>query len=122
MSMFENLGGVLKGALGQIEADALPVILSQVLAKTDLGSIGGLLGKLQEAGLDKQVSSWLGSGPNQPITMDQIKAALGNQQVQDLARQFGIPVDKLLAALSGQLPQLVDQLSPHGKLQEPHKA
>lgn len=117
--MFENLGGVLKGALGQIEAQALPVILSQVLAKTDLGSIGGLLQKLQEAGLDKQVGSWLGNGANQPVTIDQIKAALGNQQVQDLARQFGIPVDKLLALLSGQLPQIVDQLSPHGKLQEP---
>lgn len=120
--MFENLGGMLKGALGQAEAAALPVILSQVLAKTDIGSVDGLLAKLQQAGLGKEVASWLGNGPNQPITAEQIKAALGNPQVQQIAQHLGIPADKLLALLSGQLPQVIDQLSPNGKLQAPKHA
>jgi len=52
MGLFDNLvSGVMKGVLGQVEAGTLPALLSQLLARTDLGSVGGLLQKLQQAGL-----------------------------------------------------------------------
>ena len=33
-------------------------------------------------------------GANLPITAEQLKAVLGNTQVQDFARQLGLPVDR----------------------------
>ncbi len=74
-----NLGGVL----GQLEASALPARLNTVLAKTQYGDLNGLVTKLQQSGLGPQVQSWLGNGANTPITADQLKAVLGNTQVQE---------------------------------------
>ena len=117
MGMFDNLGGALKGLAGQVETAALPALLSAALAKTDLKDMQGLLNKLQQSGLGKQVSSWLGDGKNLPITADQLRAALGNEQIQQLAAYFGLPMDKILTTVAESLPAIVDKLSPNGKLQ-----
>ena len=110
------LGSALKGLTGQ--AGGLPAVLSQVLDRTDLGSIGGLLQQLQQSGLGPQVASWLGNGQNLPVSVDQLKNALGDQHLRQLATQFGLPVDQLLAELSQHLPGAVDHMSPHGTLEE----
>jgi uncharacterized protein YidB (DUF937 family) len=117
MGLFDNLGGALKGLAGQAETAALPALLSAVLAKTSLGNMQGLLDKLQQSGLGPQVASWLGNGKNLPITAEQLKAALGNEQVQQIATHFGLPLDKMLATIAENLPAIVDKLSPNGKLQ-----
>jgi uncharacterized protein YidB (DUF937 family) len=112
-----NLGGVLKSALGQVEASAAPALINALLARTQFGDLNGLLAQLQQGGLGAQVQSWLGSGANMPITADQLKAALGNSQVQDIARHLGLPVDAALNMLSQHLPNVIDQASKNGRLQ-----
>ena len=119
-SIFGDLiGSVLKGMAGQSgEASGLPAILAQVLRNTDLGSVGGLLQQLQNSGLGTQVTSWLGNGANLPVSVDQLRAALGDERVRQLATSFGIPVDQLLGQLSQHLPAAVDQMSPNGTLEQ----
>lgn len=113
------LGSALRGLAGQSgQAGGLPNILSQVLGRTDLGSIGGLLQQLQQTGLGPQVASWLGSGQNLPVSIDQLKNALGDHHLQQLATQFGLPIDQLLGQLSQHLPGAVDHMSPNGTLEE----
>jgi uncharacterized protein YidB (DUF937 family) len=117
-SVFSSLlCDALRGIAGQAGA-SLPVILSQVLGRTDLGSIGGLLQQLQKSGLGPQVASWLGNGANMPITADQLRQALGDPHIRQLATAIGLPVDQLLAQLSQHLPGVVDDMSPHGTLEE----
>ncbi len=116
MGMFDSVGG-LRGLLGQVEAAAAPALVSALLAKTDLGSLQDIVAKLQAAGLNDQVHSWLGNGSNLPVTADQLRSALGNQQVQQIARQLGLPVDQALQVLSQHLPTAVDQASPNGTIQ-----
>ena len=55
MGLLDSLGGALKGVLGQVEADAVPALISAVLAKTNLGDLQGLVNKLQQGGLNDQV-------------------------------------------------------------------
>ena len=117
MGLFDNIGGTLKGVAGQIIAAEAPALISAVLAKTNLGDLQGLVDKLQQGGLNAQVQSWLGEGANLPVTADQIRSALGNQQVQQLAEHFGVPVDSVLKLLAEHLPPAVDQASPNGTLQ-----
>jgi uncharacterized protein YidB (DUF937 family) len=115
MGLFDQIIG---GALGNAEQSALPGLLGQLLGQTNLGSIGGLLQQLQQGGLSDQVNSWLSNGRNLAVSPDQLRAALGDEHVQQMAQQAGIPIDKLLAMLSQQLPQTVDQMSPNGTLED----
>jgi uncharacterized protein YidB (DUF937 family) len=117
MGLLDNLG--LGGVLGQLEASALPGLINTVLAQTQYHDLNGLVAALEKGGLDTQVKSWLGNGTNLPITPDQLKAVLGNTQVQDFARQLGLPVDSMLKILAEALPNIVDKASPNGILQ-PH--
>jgi uncharacterized protein YidB (DUF937 family) len=86
------------------------------LAKTNRGGLNGLVAQLQQGGLNEQVKSWLGNGANMHVTPDQLKAALSNDQVKQIAAHFGIPVDAALKMLAEHLPTTVDQASPNGKL------
>lgn len=117
MGLFDNLSGSLKQALGQAGTAAVPSLISAVLAKTDLGSLNGIVAKLQQGGLNEQVQSWLGSGANLPVSADQLRAALGNEHVRQIATQLGLPVDEALKLLADHLPGTVDQASPNGTLQ-----
>ena len=73
---------------------------------------------MQRSGLGPQVSSWLGSGSNMPVSPDQLKGALGDQHLRQIAAQLGIPIDQLLGQLSQHLPAAVDHMSPNGTLEE----
>jgi uncharacterized protein YidB (DUF937 family) len=112
MGLLDKLGDVL----GQVTAAAAPALISAALAKTNLGNLQGIVNQLQQGGLGDQVKSWLGSGGNMPVSAEQLKAALGNEQVRQIAAQLGVPVDQALKLLSEHLPGAVDQASPNGTL------
>jgi uncharacterized protein YidB (DUF937 family) len=113
------IGGVLRGMTGQQgDASALPNILAQILRNTDLSSIGGLLDQLQKSGLGPQVTSWLGNGANLPVSADQLRGALGDERVRQIAASLGIPIDQVLGQLSQHLPATIDKMSPNGTLEE----
>lgn len=107
----------LKGAFGSVEAAAVPALINAVLVNTQYHDLNGLVAALEKGGLGPQVQSWLGNGANMPITEDQLKAVLGNTQVQDFARHLGLPVDETLKVLAQYLPELVDKASPNGTIQ-----
>ena len=118
MGLLDNLGlgDMLKSLLGQGGSSALPALINAVLAKTQYQDLNGLVAALQKGGLDAQVKSWLGPGANLPITEEQLKAVLGNAQVQDFARHLGLPVDQALKTMAQYLPEIVDKASPDGVL------
>ena len=116
MGLLDSLTGALGANLGQIEAAAAPAIISAVLAKTNLGNLQGLVAQLEQGGLGPQVQSWLGNGQNMPVTADQLRAALGSDQVKQLAQHFGIDPQAALNLLAQHLPNVVDQASPNGTL------
>ena len=119
MGFLDSIGGALKGALGQTEATAMPALLAAALAKSNLGDLQGLAARLQQGGLGDQVKSWLGNGANLPVRPEQLQAALGSEQLQQLAGHFGLPVDSVTKLLAEHLPTIVDQASPDGSLQTP---
>ena len=96
----------------------MPALINTVLAQTQYHDLPGLVAALEKGGLGPQVQSWLGNGTNMPITADQLKAVLDNSQVQQFARQMGLPVDETLKILAQYLPEIVDKASPNGVL--PH--
>jgi uncharacterized protein YidB (DUF937 family) len=122
MGLFDQIvSGALRGAMGQggaSESSLLPGLLGQLLGQTNLGGIGGLLAQLQQGGLGNEVTSWLGNGANRAVSPDQLRSALGGEQLQQMAQNSGLPVDQLLSMLAQHLPGTVDRASPSGALDE----
>jgi uncharacterized protein YidB (DUF937 family) len=81
-----------------------------------LGGLGGLLNKLEQGGLGKATSSWVGSGQNQPVSPGQLGSALGSNIIKTLSQKSGLSEDELTKQLSQVLPGLVDKLTPNGRL------
>jgi uncharacterized protein YidB (DUF937 family) len=109
-----------RNALSQISGAVIPLVLSEVLGNGGQGGLSAIVAKLEQAGLGKQVGSWIGNGHNLPITADELQQVLGSDQVKQLAAKFNIPVDQVTKVLAQLLPPVVDQASPDGKL--PHTA
>ncbi len=83
------------------------------------GGLQDLLERLNSGGLGEEVRSWLGNGANLPVSTDQIREALGDEHVQEIARQFGFSTDRVLDYLSDYLPEAVDKASPNGTIEPP---
>jgi len=80
------------------------------------GGLNELLKRLQQNGLGDPGQSWVGHGPNQPVTPDSLEKAAGADTLDALARETGMPRDELLRRLSAELPHDVDRLTPQGRI------
>ena len=80
------------------------------------GGLDGLLAKLRAGGLGDAVDSWESTGPNQPVDPDQLGSALGPDTVQRLSSGSGLDIGQLLPMLAMFLPQIIDMLTPDGKV------
>jgi len=104
-----GLGDLLKGGLGGLLAGgAAGSVLS--------GGLNDLLKQFQQNGQGETVNSWVGTGPNKQISPNDLGSALGSERINALLDQTGMSRDDLLSGLSQYLPQVVDQLTPHGRL------
>jgi uncharacterized protein YidB (DUF937 family) len=124
------LGGLLGGRRGGISAgapaggglaDMIPGGLGGLLGGGAAGSVlsgglGNLLQELQRSGQGSAAQSWVGTGPNEEIAPDDLANALGSDTLDALSRQTGMGRDDLVAGLSQHLPDLVDQLTPNGRM------
>jgi uncharacterized protein YidB (DUF937 family) len=81
-----------------------------------LGTLSELVQKFQNAGHAETVNSWIGQGQNAPVQPGQLGSILGQQTIGDLARQSGMSEQELLAQLAKVLPNLVNSLTPNGRL------
>jgi uncharacterized protein YidB (DUF937 family) len=110
-----SLNDILKGGLGGLLGGAAAGTLVS-------GGLGNLIKELQEKGYGNAAQSWVSSGPNQEIAPKDLEHALGSDAIDTVARQTGMSRDDLLNGLSDFLPDLVDQLTPHGRLPTAHEA
>jgi len=104
-----GLGDLLKGGLGGLLAGgAAGSIVS--------GGLNDLLKQFQQSGQSDAADSWVGTGPNKRISPNDLASALGSDRINALIGQTGMSRDDLLHGLSEYLPQVVDQLTPQGRL------
>ena len=89
---------------------------TNVPAGSVLGGLSDLIGKLTAGGAEPHVNSWVGPGSNQPIQPGQLGSALGQQTIDDLAARTGMTREQLLQQLAAVLPQLINHLTPNGRM------
>jgi uncharacterized protein YidB (DUF937 family) len=84
--------------------------------KTLQGGLAEVIDRFRNAGQATAADSWVGKGPNQPITANHTESALGPDVIDMLVRQTGLSREELLSRLSKVLPEAVDKLTPDGRL------
>lgn len=118
MGVLDKLGGALGGVLGQGKnAGVSAVLLQQLVAMLSKpGALANITSAFQSAGLGNILQSWIGTGQNLPISADQVTKVLGAGTIGDLAKKAGIGEAETSSALAGLLPQVIDKISPSGKV------
>jgi len=80
--------------------------------------LGGIADKLKQGGLGDQVDSWMGDGDNLPVSADQVKEAVGEDKLSEMAGKLGVDSDGAADKLSQLLPTVMDKASSGGNLLE----
>ena len=112
------MGGVLSSLLGGggQQGGQQQASMGQSVGMGGMGGgIGGLVSMFEQAGLGQIAQSWVGNGPNQPVSPDQLQSVFGQGQVQNMASQAGMQSQDFLSQLSQHLPNAVDQMTPGGQ-------
>ncbi|HMJ85839.1 MAG TPA: YidB family protein [Vicinamibacterales bacterium] len=105
---------MLDGLLGGIVGAGMVSVVSGILEQH--GGLQGVIGQFERNGLGPTVKSWVGTGPNQPISPEDVHKALGPELLQQLAAKSGLSVQDLAQKLSQVLPQAVDKMTPDGAI------
>ena len=80
------------------------------------GGVAGLLNKFDAAGLGDKARSWVGDGQKQPVSGDDVRRALGDREVDQIAQKAGMPSNEASDKLASILPDTVSKLTPGGKI------
>jgi len=94
------------------------VVLEELLGG-ERGSLPELRDRFIEAGLGHIMASWIGDGPNLPISTRDLRRVLGEERVEDLATLAGLPSGDFLVRLARLLPAAVHRMTPEGALEMP---
>lgn len=82
------------------------------------GTLGGglkdLLDRFRQSGQEDKAQSWVSKESNKPIAPQELEQTLGEERIQWLMEQTGLPREELLSGLSNELPNAIDELTPDG--------
>lgn len=92
-----GLGGLLAGGVGG-------------------GMLGDLMRQFDQSGTGDAARSWVSNEENRPVTPRQIENTFGSGIINQLAEQLGLDKNELLNGLSEALPDVINQLTPDGRL------
>ena len=104
------LDGLLGGAVGAEVATVVNSLIQQH------GGIQGIVAQLEKEGLGATARSWISTGPNQPISPDQVHQVFGSGLIEQLAAKAGMNPQDLAQKLSQVLPGAIDKLTPGGQV------
>jgi uncharacterized protein YidB (DUF937 family) len=116
--------GVQPPAPGATQGVPGSVLLSTVIAMlangqqaqgAGVGGLGDLIGRFTQSGLGDVIGSWIGHGPNAPVSADQITNVLGSDAIGKIAAQLGLSHGDAAGQLSQILPEVVSRLTPQGQ-------
>lgn len=118
MSLFDSLvKGAAEKLLGGTDANNnLLAAAAKLINSPEVGGLAGLAKLFAQKGQGDAINSWISSGKNLPISPEAIMGVLGQGRIQELSGKLGMSDVDVEKGLASALPQLVDKLTPDGKL------
>ena len=115
MALLDAVLGRIGASLGDDQTKSQS-LLQAVLQQA--GGLRGLANRFNTSGLAEVFNSWVSLDENGAIKPEQIEQVLGNQTVQHIAQKLGIDTHKAAETLAQLLPQVIDKLTPGGKIED----
>ncbi|WP_224559214.1 YidB family protein [Mesorhizobium sp. CO1-1-4] len=112
----DKIAEVIRGAAQSDPNNPHGGILDQVSKGVSGTALGDILDRFRNAGAGSKVDSWVGTGPNQPIEPHEVETAIDAQTLEALSRQTGLSREELVARITRDLPDAVNQMTPDGTL------
>lgn len=97
-------------------ASAAPGGMDGLGGLAGLGGLGSLVSAFAKNGLGDVMGSWIGTGQNLPVSGSQLAGVLGDDEIRRLAGKTGASHAEVTDALSQLFPQVVDRLTPDGRI------
>jgi uncharacterized protein YidB (DUF937 family) len=110
MGLLDSIVGSLTGS-GAGQDQLLQLVTGLI---NQHGGIEGVVQKFAAQGMGGLAQQWVGTGPNPPITGDHVQQVFGNDTVEQVASQLGIPPTQAASGLAVLLPAVIDKLTPNG--------
>ena len=119
MGFFDKIVSVLsnKSSDGTAQGGLFEQVIG-LINNPEIGGLPGLISKFEKGGLGEIVSSWVGTGQNAPVSSEQVTSALGTEKIKEIAGKLGIADGQVSGGLASILPQIIDKLTPDGKIPE----
>ena len=123
----EKLTELLKSAKTGLEANAGSDTNARMKDLADSASadqpsdvitdaVKGVVDGMRKSSLGPIVDSWIGKGANEPVSDNKLEHAVGGDLIDELSRRTGLSRTVLLKRLATEVPRLVDDLTPDGRL------
>lgn len=113
------LGGLLAGLLrrGRGRANLLMVLLPVALRWVERnGGLGAVLRRFRLQGYGPQARSWVAPGHNQQLDEHAIHEVVGQDELERISRDLGVPQHEVAEGFAEILPEVVDRLTPEGEV------
>lgn len=111
MGLFDNLANNM---MTKVMGDKAPMAKLAMELFQQYGGLPGILQTLKNGGLTEQVDSWVGTGANLNVSAQQIGAALGDSVLTGIATKLDISKEELTAKIAEYIPDVVNQVTPNG--------
>lgn len=119
MGLMDSIG---KGMMGQLagqfggggQQNKLIGAAAKLIGST--GGLGALTQMFAQRGHADTVNSWVSTDKNRDIAPNDVQDVLGQNRIREVANDAGVSEQEASSGLSSILPQLVDKLTPDGKL------
>jgi uncharacterized protein YidB (DUF937 family) len=105
-------GGMGAGGIAALAATVGPLLMKGLSG----GGLQKMLGSLQGAGMEDKAQSWVSTGENKPISAGELEKVFGTDEIDKVAAATGADRETAANMLAQALPQVVDQVTPDGKL------
>jgi uncharacterized protein YidB (DUF937 family) len=103
-------GGMLARVLG---GPLLGIVLGMMRKQ---GGLGGMLDKFRGAGMQQKADSWVSTGPNEPLSPDEVEQAMGHDELERISNETGLTVEEVRERLAKALPEAVNEVTPNGRV------
>jgi uncharacterized protein YidB (DUF937 family) len=113
MGLLDDAMGMLGGGKGGGSSQIMGALGGLVASA---GGMEGIMSKLEASGMGDKLQSWIGTGQNQEMSAAEVEQALGKEEIQKAAAEAGVSEQEAADGLAGLLPQVIDKISPDGKL------
>jgi uncharacterized protein YidB (DUF937 family) len=80
------------------------------------GGMGAVLDRFRQKGYGSQMQSWVSTGGNAPVDEQAVEQVVGHEELQRMAQRLGVPEHEVAQAFAEVVPEMVDRLTPDGRL------